>query len=165
MTLNPLQRRERADRLLKHRSVSRKADRWLELIAFDGVPWDEAADAVGLRRKLARHMLGSVVIQQEIKRRCEVLRAGERGVNMHTLREIRDRAREPLATAAQQTASIKAVQVLEGQDSGGSITIHGNVGQVAGYVINLEGESEGPVMLHQRQDHAKPLIEHDDGGE
>jgi hypothetical protein len=67
------------------------------------------------------------------------------------------------ANAASKKVALEAARYLDGEKERGGITINGGQNVIAGYVINLDGPSEGPKVISDRSAiGAKPLISRED---
>lgn len=156
--MNLVARHERLTAKLERPSFKQKVEAFTDALVFDQLEFKAAASAARINHDTARLLLRNAKVIQEMRRKVEVLRTSEGAENIHVMRSIRDRAKDPLATAAQQTASLKAVAMLEGTDSGQSLTINGSNNVIAGYVIRLPAPGEGPRAIANRSaDGAKSL--------
>ncbi|PVE25419.1 hypothetical protein DC522_05860 [Microvirga sp. KLBC 81] len=135
-----------------------KVRRFLDLMV-EGQKLVDAADAVGLKRKRARLILRDPAVRKQFFQEIEELRESERARNILLAVSIRDEGMTADATAASKKVALEAARYLDGDKEQGGITINGGQNVIAGYVINLDGPSEGPKLISsQRQDDAKPLI-------
>lgn len=161
--MNLIARTERLAAKLERPSFKSKVEAFTDALVFDQMEFKDAASAARINHDTARLLLRNTKVIQSMRAKVEVLRTSEGAANIHVMRSIRDRAKHPLATAAQQTASLKAVAMLEGADSQGGITINGGQNVIAGYVIKLDGPSVGPRAITNRSaDGAKALISRED---
>jgi hypothetical protein len=130
-----------------------KVQRFLEHMVL-GEKLDDAAKAAGLLVRRARRLMGDPAVRKEYLKRCDLLTEGERARNHLLLTTIRDRGFQEGATAAQQKVSTEAARILAGRGdevTGGSgITINGGQNVIAGYVIDLRGDVEGPRAITNR---------------
>jgi hypothetical protein len=148
---------------LERASFQKKVDTFTDALVFDQASFEDAASAARINHNTARLLLRNTKVIQSMRAKVEVLRSSEGAVNIHVARLIRDRAKDPDATAAQQTVSLKAISLLEGSDERTNLTINGSNNVIAGYVIRLDGPSEGPRAITNRSaDGAKPLINRED---
>lgn len=107
----------------------------------------DAALAAGLRTNRARRLMADPVVRREFLRRCELLAEGEKPRNHLLLTTIRDRGLQDGASAAQQKVSVEAARLMSGEaDKAGTTNIYGPT-VIAGYVIDLRGEVEGPRQI------------------
>lgn len=112
----------------------------------------DAALAVGLRANRARRLMGDPAVRREYMRRCDELRENERARNILLYSTVRDRGLLEGATAAQQKVALEAARSLMPEDADGSgITINGGNNVLAGYVVVIEGEVEGPRKIGAQQ--------------
>ncbi|MGO4668768.1 hypothetical protein [Bosea sp. 2RAB26] len=107
----------------------------------------DAALAAGLRANRARRLMADPAVRRELLRRCEALAEGEKPRNQLLMKTIRDRGLQDGATAAQQKVSLEAVRLMSGEAEKSGITINGGQNVIAGYVIDLRGEVEGPRQI------------------
>jgi hypothetical protein len=77
----------------------------IELMVFDGLPLDEAAQSVGLTTYTVRQAFAKPHVLVHLKQRREVLRAAASGKNILRLCEIRD--------AENNMPAVNAIKVLE----------------------------------------------------
>lgn len=99
-------------------------------------------------------------IRKQFFREIEELRESERARNILLAVSIRDDGMATDATAASKKVALEAARYLDGGSESGGITINGGQNVIAGYVINLDGPSEGPKVISDRNAaHAKPLID------
>jgi hypothetical protein len=125
-----------------------KVQRFLEhMVLGEKVP--EAALAAGLHVKRARRLMADPTVRKEFLKRCDLLTEGERARNHLLLTTIRDRGMTDGATAAQQKVSVEAARILAGRgdEVSGGITINGGQNVIAGYVIRLPAQVEGPRQI------------------
>lgn len=161
--MNLVARTERLAAKLERPSFKQKVEAFTDALVFDQLDVKAAATAARINHDTARLLLRNAKVIQAMRQKVEVLRTSEGATNIHVMRSIRDRAIDPQATAAQQTASLKAVAMLEGTDGQANLTINGSNNVIAGYVIDLRGEVEGPRVIGNRSaDAAKTLINKDD---
>lgn len=113
-----------------------------------GVKISEAAQAAGLRANRARRLMGDPAVRREFLRRCELLLEGEKARNHLLLATIRDRGLQDGATAAQQKVATEAVRLMNGEaEKAGTTNNFNGPTVIAGYVIDLRGEVEGPRRI------------------
>jgi hypothetical protein len=130
---------------------------------IEGLKLEDAADAVGMKRRRARLLIRNPELRKSYFKEMEDLRERERPRNILMAISIRDKGMETNATAAQQKVSIEAAKYLDGDEGKGGVTINGGNNVIAGYVIKLDGPSEGPRVIANRSvDDGKPLIRHED---
>jgi hypothetical protein len=129
---------------------------FLDLMS-EGVRLEEAAKQAKIRCKRARLLFRDPAILKEYNQRLDVIRTGEKARNLHAMIQTRELAFDAGATAAQRKVALEAIRMLEGEAQGG-ITINGGQNVIAGYVIKLDGEAEGPKAIGNRSVvDAKPL--------
>jgi hypothetical protein len=80
---------KRPDRIDRLTPKVRKA---IELMVWDGKPFNEAAQEVGLTSRAMRLALGKPFVLAAMKRELQVLRESEQPRNIHRLVEIREAA-------------------------------------------------------------------------
>ena len=91
-----------------------KVRRAIEIMVWDGKPYNEAAAEVGLTTRAMRLALDKPFVLAAMKRELQVLTQSERARDIRRLHEIRD--------AADNMPAINAIRTLIGMDSeGGSI--------------------------------------------
>lgn len=114
-----------------------------------GEKMPDAAKAAGVTVRRARRLMGDPAVRKEYLRRCDLLTEGERARNHLLLTTIRDRGIKDDASAAQQKVSVEAARILAGRgdEVSGGITINGGQNVIAGYVIDLRGDAEGPRVI------------------
>jgi len=131
-----------------------KVQRFLEHMVL-GEKLSDAAQAAGVNVRRARRLMAIPAVRKEYLRQCDLLTEGERARNHLLLTTIRDRGMQEGATASQQKVSVEAARILAGRgdEVSGGITINGGQNVIAGYVIDLRGESKGPVKIvpHERR--------------
>jgi hypothetical protein len=138
----------------------------------EGERMKDAAEAAGLRIRRAKVLLDNAIVRREITKQIEVVRESNRGRNILLRERLRDRGLEPQAPAALAKVALEAARQLDGDDSQGGITINGGNNVLAGYVVVIEGEVEGPRAItnrgaqieHQAQTDANPLDDIEDVG-
>lgn len=129
----------------------------------EGQRMKDAAEAAGLRIRRAKVLLDNATIRREINRQLDVLRESNRGRNIRLRETLRDRGLEPDAPAALAKVALEAARQLDGDEKQGGITINGGQNVIAGYVIDLRGDAEGPRAITNRSAiEAKPLISRED---
>lgn len=146
------------------RSILRvpRVSRFIDLIV-EGEKFDDAAKKAGLRLKRARGIMTHPDVRKHYFRQLEVINESERARNILLRRTLRDRGVEPNAPAALAKVALEAARQLDGDDERTGITINGGQNVIAGYVIDLRGDAEGPRAITNRSaDGAKPLIRHED---
>lgn len=132
--------------------------RFIEALV-DGEKFVDAAKLAGLRVKRARLIMTDPAVRKHYFRQLEVINESERARNILLRRTIRDRGIQADAPAALAKVALEAARQLDGDDSAPGLTINGNNNVIAGYVIDLRGEVEGPRVIGNRSaDAAKPLI-------
>lgn len=137
-----------------------KVQAFLDRMIFEGEDVKTAALAVGLRVRRARALLRNPAVRRAYTKGVVELRENERARNIHLAVRIRNDGMLDGATAASKKVALEAARYLDGETDGGGITINGGQNVIAGYVINLDGPSEGPKLIQdQRQVDAKPLID------
>lgn len=123
----------------------------------------DAALAVGLRVNRARRLMSDPAVRRAFFKEIEVLSESNRARNILLRETLRDRGLEPDAPAALAKVALEAARQLDGDEKQGGITINGGQNVIAGYVIDLRGDAEGPRAITNRSaDGAKPLIRHED---
>ncbi|HZH50274.1 MAG TPA: hypothetical protein VEZ16_00180 [Microvirga sp.] len=136
-----------------------KVRRFLDLMV-EGQKLNDAADAVGLRRKRARLILRDPAVRKQFFQEIEELRESERARNILLAVSIRDDGMTDGATAASKKVALEAARYLDGGSEGGTTNNFNGPTVIAGYVINLEGPSEGPKVISDRSAvGAKSLID------
>lgn len=149
---------DRAPTILKLPRVQQFIER---IVAGD--KFDDAAKAAGLRLKRARNIMTDPAVRKHYFRQMEVINESERARNILLRRTLRDRGIEKDAPAALAKVALEAARQLDGDDGNGSSTTVNVNNVIAGYVIDLRGEVEGPRVIGNRSANgAKPLINHDD---
>ena len=129
----------------------------------EGQRMKEAAASAGLRIRRAKALLDNAIVRREINRQLEVLRESNRARNILLRETLRDRGLEPDAPAALAKVALEAAKQLDGDDGNGSNTTVNVNNVIAGYVIDLRGEVEGPRVIGNRSaDAAKSLINKSD---
>ncbi|QEL21723.1 hypothetical protein FQV39_03375 [Bosea sp. F3-2] len=125
-----------------------KVQKFLEHIVL-GEKLSDAAQAAGVNVRRARRLMADPAVRKEYLRQCDLLTEGERARNHLLLTTIRDRGLQDGASAAQQKVSTEAARILAGRgdEVSGGVTINGGQNVIAGYVIDLRGEVEGPRVI------------------
>lgn len=125
----------------------------------EGDKLKDAAIAAGLRVNRARRLMSDPAVRKAFFREIEVLSESNRARNILLRETLRDRGLEPDAPAALAKVALEAARQLDGDEKQGGITINGGQNVIAGYVIDLRGDAEGPRAITNRSaDQAKPLI-------
>jgi hypothetical protein len=141
---------------------SERVQQFIELM-IEGEELPAAAKQAGLRVKRARNIISDPAVRRYYFRQMEVLSESERARNILLRRQIRNRGLDPQAPAALAKVALEAARQLDGDDKPGGITINGGNNVIAGYVIDLGGEVEGPRAITNRSaDDAKSLINRED---
>jgi hypothetical protein len=123
----------------------------------------EAALAVGLRVNRARRLMSDPVVRRTFFRECEVLSESNRARNILLRETLRDRGLDPDAPAALAKVALEAARQLDGDDSPGTTNNFNGPTVIAGYVVRLDGPSEGPRAITNRSaGDANPLRSHED---
>lgn len=136
---------------------------FIDLLVGGEHKFDEAAKQAGLRVKRARMIMTDPAIRRHYFQQCEVVSESERARNIRLRQTLRDRGMESDAPAALAKVALEAARQLDGDDQGASLTINGSNNVIAGYVIRLDGPSEGPRAITNRSaTDAKPLINRED---
>jgi len=129
----------------------------------EGERLEDAADALGIRRRRARLIMRDPAFRRQFFSEIEDLKQAERARNFRLQQVVRDRGFAPTASAAEMKVALTAVRDIEGTHKDSAITINGGNNVIAGYVVKLDGPAEGPrVIGNSGTDHAKPLIEHEE---
>lgn len=132
-------------------------------LLVEGHKLEDAARTAGLRLTRARRLMRYPEFRKHFFSEIEVLNESERARNILLRRTLRDRGIEPDAPAALAKVALEAARQLDGDDSAPGLTINGSNNVIAGYVIDLRGEVEGPRVIGNRSaDAAKALINKDD---
>ncbi|MBN9438242.1 hypothetical protein [Bosea sp. (in: a-proteobacteria)] len=135
-----------------------KVRKFLDLMV-EGDKLKDAAIAAGLRVNRARRLMSDPAVRKAFFREIEVLSESNRARNILLRETLRDRGLEPDAPAALAKVALEAARQLDGDDSQGGITINGGQNVIAGYVIRLPAQVEGPRAITNRSaDDAKALI-------
>lgn len=123
----------------------------LELLVYDGVPLEEAADRSGLKRSSLRAMLGMPKYAAVQSAMVKVLRTAERARNIRRLAEIRDQNRN-------LAAAVAAARTIEQIDQAApSVVVNIN----PGWVIDMSSVAPGRMIEHHPGNGPNPLIEHE----
>jgi hypothetical protein len=132
-------------------------------LLIEGKAFKEAATEAGLRLTRARRLMRYPEFRKHYFSEIEVVSESERARNILLRQTLRDRGLEKDAPAALAKVALEAARQLDGDDQPGGITINGGNNVIAGYVIDLGGEVEGPRAITNRSaDGAKPLINRED---
>lgn len=118
----------------------------IDRMVYEGEDWKTAAKKLGIRLHQARALMGHPKIIGEMQKRAVLLRSREGARNPALAATIRDRGFQEGATAAQQKVSLEAARYLDGTPENGGVVINGGQNVIAGYVIKLDGPSEGPRL-------------------
>lgn len=122
-----------------------------DLLAYEGMPFNEAAQQAGLSVAAMRSALQRPHVIAYLKAQREVLRASMSGRNILTLAEVRDQT-------GNQMARVNAVKALE-QISDEPMAAPGRAAS-AGVVIVIQ--TAAPAIANPTNAQPKPLIEHED---
>lgn len=135
-----------------------RVSRFIDLLVAGDHKFEEAAKEAGLRLKRARLIMSDPAIRRHYFQQCEVVTESERGRNIRLRRKVRDRGMDDAAPAALAKVALEAARQLDGDESSTGITINGGNNVLAGYVVVIEGEVEGPRAITNRSaDGAKSL--------
>ena len=80
--------------------------RAIDIMVWDGKPYNKAAQEVGITSRAMRLALGKPHVLAAMKAELQVLRSSEGARNFHTLRQVRDQKKN-------QMARVQAVHALE----------------------------------------------------
>ena len=140
-----------------------RVSRFIELLVAGEHKFEDAAKEAGLRLKRARLIMTDPAIRRHYFQQCEVVSESERARNIRLRRTVRDRAMGPNAPAALVKVGLEAARQLDGDEKQGGLTINGGNNVIAGYVVVIEGEVEGPRAITNRSaEQSKPLISRED---
>jgi len=131
------------------RGFSKQIERWMDAQITEGKDWKDAARSVGLTIGRAKILRGNPRIMNEMWTRSEKLRKAESARNPVVAAAIRDRGLADGASAADRKVALEAARYLDGDksDRGGTTNNFNGPTVIAGYVIDLSGESEGPRQI------------------
>ena len=153
----PLVLQDKSRSVLAIPRVKRFAD-----LLIEGKAFKDAATEAGLRLTRARRLMRYPEFRKHYFSEIEVVSESERARNILLRQTLRDRGLEPDAPAALAKVALEAARQLDGDEKQGGLTINGGNNVIAGYVIRLDGPSEGPRVIGNRSaDDAKPLISRD----
>ncbi|WP_420104550.1 hypothetical protein [Bosea sp. (in: a-proteobacteria)] len=139
-----------------------RVKRFVDLL-IEGEKFEDAARSAGLLLTRARRLMRYPEFRKHYFSEIEVLNESERARNILLRRTLRDRGVQPDAPAALAKVALEAARQLDGDEKQGGITINGGQNVIAGYVIDLRGDAEGPRAITNRSaDQAKPLISRED---
>lgn len=129
----------------------------------EGDKLKDAAIAAGLRVSRARRLMSYPDVRKAFFRELEVLSESNRARNILLRETLRDRGLQPDAPAALAKVALEAARQLDGDDGNGSSTTLNVNTVIAGYVIDLRGDVEGPRAITNRSAiEAKSLINRED---
>lgn len=124
-----------------------RVQKMLDAIINEGAPFKKAATAAGLKHARARRILMDQKVRRYVLNEIDGIRLAERAANVYAAIAIRDSASAPAAKAADRKAALDAIRYLDGESEGVNISVTGNGNVIAGYVVKLDGPSEGPRVM------------------
>src|SRR5262245_2586219 len=135
--------------------VTGKVRTAIDLMVWQGLPRQQAAQAAGLKDNGLYKALRKSAVRSYYLRELDVLRTSHRARNIHRLAEIRD--------AANNMPAVQAIGMLERLGAEQQAQ-HAGQAAIAGFVLVIDRTGQQPShMPHMQTIEAKPLINHDDG--
>jgi hypothetical protein len=122
--------------------VSGKLKHALDLMTWQGLPWDEAALKANLTVRAMRLALKRPQVLKYLRAERGVLLASASPQNLHALAKLRDQDEN-------KAAAVQAARTLEGfaSEQFGPVVQHGYGGARAGYLIDLSDEPKPGLVI------------------
>jgi hypothetical protein len=147
-----------ADKPVRKLRITPRVKRAIELMAYQGLKRDEAAQMAGLRDNSLYVALRRPDVRRAYLQAVEVIRTAGAARRIFRLEEIAEQNDNKMA-------SVAAIRALEGMDTGESV---GPMARSAGFQIAIvhqtpDGVRSNTLAIVGGGSQPKPIIEHDPG--